>query len=195
MKYYTRSCPKGFSRRKGYTRKNTGKHVKSTCVRSTKTSTPNYKMKFNRSRKICPPGQISRSAYVRKISTKTAREGYLKQTRSGKTIKIYPKTRSIYVKASCVKDVGLAGKGKQVIGPLRKGELAKYGYSYKLSESERRMALQKAVQEYGPLSTYRKLNAVAKLSSRTNPLAASSFSSDRNWIRNTYGVDGHVRAF
>jgi hypothetical protein len=138
---------------------------------------------------------IARAAYVRRISSSIAKQGYLKHTKSGKTIKVFPKTRSIYVKASCTKDLGKPGKGKNVIGPLRKGELSKYGYSYKLPESERRESLQKAVQVYGPLSTYRKLNAVAKLSTRTNPAASLAFSRDRNWIRNTYGANGQLKAF
>ena len=197
MKHHTRKCPRGYLLRKGYTRKNTGKYVHSTCARSTsKKAKLNHKKHTRRTtRKHCPPGMIARAAYVRRISSSIAKQGYLKHTKSGKTIKVFPKTRSIYVKASCTKDLGKPGKGKNVIGPLRKGELSKYGYSYKLPESERRESLQKAVQVYGPLSTYRKLNAVAKLSTRTNPAASLAFSRDRNWIRNTYGANGQLKAF
>jgi hypothetical protein len=163
--------------------------VRSTCVKGTYAKS-RFTLKKKGTRKSCPPGMIPRASYVRRISSSIAKQGYLKHTRSGKTIKVFPKTKSIYVKASCIKDLGKPGKGKNVIGPLKKGELSKYGYSYRLPESERRSSLQKAIQEYGPLSTYRKLNAVAKLSTRTNPSASLAFTLDRNWIRNTYGFNG-----
>jgi hypothetical protein len=205
QKNHRRKCPPGYVKRRAYTRK-TGTHVKSVCIKS--TSPYLQKPKNNRltmrrrlqalfgTRKACPPGQIPRAAYVRKISSTVAREGYTKRTQSGKHIRVYPKPKSIFVKSSCVEDVGKAGKGPQIFGPLRKGELSKYGYSYKLPETQRRSALQSAVQEYGALSTYRKLNAVAKLSSTANPKASSAFASDRNWIRKTYAnASGTIRAF
>lgn len=200
-----RKCPPGYVKRRAYTRK-TGTRVKSVCIKS--TSPYRMKPKNNRvtmrrrlqavmgTRKACPPGQIPRAAYVRKISSTVARHGYTKRTKSGKRIRVYPESKSIFVKSSCVEDTGKAGKGAQIIGPLRKGELSKYGYSYKLPEAQRRAALQSAVQEFGPLSTYRKLNAVAKLSALTNPNASSAFAADRNWIRKTYAnASGVVRAF
>lgn len=205
LKKKTHRCPKGFILRKGYTRKNTGKHVKSTCVRSTSPYSTKAKntrkiqaMRLGRllgSRKRCPPGMIARSAYVRKFSPSVSKEGFMKHTKSGKTIKVYPKARSTFVKSACVKDLGKPGKGQAVIGPLRKGELSKYGYGYKLPEADRRFALQQAIKEYGPLSTYRKLNAVAKLSVRSNPKASVSFAADRNWIRQTYATNGELKAF
>jgi hypothetical protein len=198
-------CPSGYIKRHSYTRKN-GVHVKSVCVRSTSPyeSKPTNSRKTMRSRllsllgtrKKCPPGQIPRSAYVRRFSTTIAKKGYTKRSKLGKLVKVFPSLKSTFVKASCVEDKGKVGKGAQVFGPLRKGELSKYGYSYKLPEPERRMALQKAIQEFGALSTYRKLNAVSKLTSITNPKASSSFAADRDWIRKTYANDsGVMRAF
>lgn len=149
-------------------------------------------------RKRCPPGQIARAAYVRRISNAVAARGYTKKTPSGGRTTVYPKSKSIFVPASCVKDLGKVGKlpaGAPTIGPLRKGELKQYGYSYKLPEVNRRSALTKAVQAYGPLGTYRKLNAVAKLTLRTSPAASATFANDRNWVRNTYGVKGELKAF
>lgn len=202
---HRRKCPPGYVKRRAYTRKN-GAHVRSVCIRS--TSPYLQKPKNNRAtmrrrlqavmgtRKNCPPGQIPRAAYVRKISSTVARRGYTKRTKSGKRIRVYPQSKSVFVKSACVEDTGKAGKGAQIIGPLRKGELSKYGYSYKLPEAQRRSALQAAVQEFGPLSTYRKLNAVAKLSALTNPNASSAFAADRNWIRKTYSdASGVLRAF
>jgi hypothetical protein len=197
----TRKCPRGYIRRRGYTRKNTGTYVKSACIRSTSGHLSNPYKTMRRhlgTRKSCPPGQISRKAYVRRISSQVARQGYLKRTRSGKTIRVRPHVKSTFVPASCVKDTGKKGKlavGVKGIGPLRKGELSKHGYSYKAPEATRKDALRKAIGEFGPLSTYRKLNAVSKLTERTNPKASKIFKEDRNWIQRSYAEAGVVRAF
>jgi hypothetical protein len=191
----TRKCPSGYIRRRGYTRKNTGKYVKSVCIRSTsghsRKPTNFSKTMYRRlgTRKSCPSGQISRKAYVRRMSSQVAKQGYVKRTRSGKTIRIHPRIKSTFVPASCVKDTGKKGKlpeGAPRIGPLRKGELTKYGYSYKAPEATRKNSIRKAIGEFGPLSTFRKLDAVAKLTERTNPKAAKIFKEDRNWIGTQY---------
>ena len=149
-------------------------------------------------RKRCPPGQIARDAYVRKVSHNIAARGYTRRTKSGQVITIHPSEKSVFVPATCVKDVGKPGKlpeGAPTIGPLRKGELKKHGYMYSLPEEGRRDALRRAISEFGPLSTYRKLNAAAKLTVRENPTASKTFSSDRNWIHRTYSKNGILRAF
>jgi len=169
-------CPDGMVRRRGYTRKN-GVYVKSTCVPHTRQT-------------VCPSGKILRAAYTRRISSRIRSEGYNRTTKSGKKIHVVPKAVSKHVAASCVKDVKAT---RRLIGPLRKGELRKHGYSYKLPEHMRRMALKRAVSEFGAMSTYRKLNAVAKLTGSSVPKASSAFSSDRNWIRNVYGKNGHLK--
>jgi hypothetical protein len=61
--------------------------------------------------------------------------------------------------------------------------LAKYGYSFRASESQRHAALKKAVSEYTALGVYRKLDAIAKLTLRTVPNAAKVFAADRDWVR------------
>jgi hypothetical protein len=104
------------------------------------------------------------------------------------------------VRSGCIRNRGRPGKGplglfgggktmKQVygIGPLRKGELKKHGYSTFNKTSKRRTALRKAVKEFGALGVYRKLNAVTKLGIRTMPKASSTLKRNRNWIRKTYG--------
>ena len=207
-----RKCPPGYVKRAGYTRKNTGTHVKSSCIRSTSGHMNNFKAKTQTlkskmqarlarvlgTRKRCPPGQIARDAYVRKVSHNVAQRGYTKRTKFGKVITVYPKEKSVFVPASCVKNVGKVGKlpeGAPSIGPLRKGELKKHGYSYTLPEMQRYYALRKAVSEFGPLSTYRKLNAASKLTVSENPNASKTFAADRNWIRKTYSKNGVLRAF
>ena len=202
-------CPPGYKRRKGYTRKNTGTRIKTACIRSTsKYSKPAQNTRKRQAarlatvlgqKKECPPGQIARAAYVRRISSNVHRKGYKKTTVSGKTIKVYPKVKSVFVPATCVTDVGKPGKlpaDAPRIGPLRKGELSKHGYSYKLPEAQRHTSLQSAIQEFGPLDTSRKLNAVAKLTASSSPNASRVFAADRNWIRAIYGsANGTLQAF
>lgn len=76
------------------------------------------------------------------------------------------------------------------IGPLRKGELTKYGYIHvtKLPVADRRAALRRAVHEYGSLTTWRKLNAVAVYTRYAAPESSAVFKQDMDWIRKTYGL-------
>jgi hypothetical protein len=130
---------------------------------------------------------VKRKGYTRKYSTAVAEHGFLVKKKSGATYRIQPKSKETYVEAACVKDLGLPGKGPGLIGPLRKGELKKYGYSYKNSNAQRRAALKQAVQAYGKLGVYRKLNAVAKLTERTIPNASAVFTKNRNWVHSLFG--------
>ena len=118
----------------------------------------------------CPNGYIVRKSYVRILS------------KTGKRV---------YVSASCIPDVGNPGKRIQPgIGPLRKGELAKFGYTEvkNLTEKERRKALEKAVKQFGSLSVWRKLNAIYVYTKNTNPIVSDIYNEDRIWIKNTYGL-------
>jgi len=72
------------------------------------------------------------------------------------------------------------------MGKLRKGDLIKYGYQYRLSDRMRHAALKKAIAAYGALSVYRKLDAVTKLSAHTVPDASLIFKKDRNWVYDIY---------
>ncbi len=76
------------------------------------------------------------------------------------------------------------------IGPLRKGELTKYGYKNvaELSVADRHKALEKAIDEYGSLGVWRKLNAVAVYTKRTLPKLSKIFKEDMNWIRAKFGI-------
>ena len=156
-------CPSGYVQRKGYTRKNTGKHIKAICIRST---SPYSSKPARRSRKACPSGKSPRAGYTRQVT---------KANGSRQTIR---------VKSACVK--GSASTVKQTIGPLRKGELQRFGYSYKLPESIRQSSLRAAIKQLGALDVYRKLDAVAKLSATANPQSSRVFAMDRDWIRSNY---------
>lgn len=167
VKLKNNKCPRGYVKRKGYTRKNTGKHVVARCIRSTSpyTSPPEKKKK---SRKACPSGKIPRASYTRHVVNKSGL------------------TKSVRVKSTCVK--GSLSKLPSSIGPLRKGELKKFGYSYKHPETVRHHSLQYAIKELGALNVYRKLDAVAKLSATKNKQAHMVFSADRDWIRSHYSL-------
>jgi len=198
-----RGCPSGFHKRSEYTTAS-GKYVPPRCVKSTspyEQSSKEFKratLKKMKSRLEgvkdgeirCPKGYIPRASYARRYTTTVRQQGYTVKKASGTTYKVYPKNETLYVPAACVKDLGKPGKGVpegKGIGPMRKGEMTKYGYSSKKSEEERHEAIMKAVEALGPLGTYRKLDAVAKLSVRIAPDASRIFAADRVWGEKKFG--------
>ena len=204
-------CPSGYRKRSEYTAAS-GKYVPPRCVRSTspyEQSSKEFKRSTLKKMKArlaqvadkkgeeisCPKGYIARASYARRYTTSVRQKGYTVKKASGTTYKVYPKNETLYVPAACVKDLGKPGKGvpdKQAIGPLRKGEMTKFGYSSKLGEEARHEALKKAVAALGVLSTYRKLDAVAKLSMRVAPDSSRIFAADRDWVEQKFGP---LRAF
>lgn len=203
-----KGCPAGFIPRKSYTSK-LGHRVSRRCIRSTSglsTTRKQFQERVARratarlhaahkpatSRKLrCPPGHIQRKGYVRKFGTSIQQKGYTVRRKSGKVYRIYPEVESVYVKPGCVKDKGLPGKlapGQKGFGPLKRGDLKKYGYVYKKSREARHDAIKNAIKEYGPLGVYRRLDAVAKLSKRSVPEASRIFSSDRDWVKSHYAL-------
>ena len=135
--------------------------------------------------KNCPSGQILRAPYTRKFSNSTKVSGY-NVKRGNKTYRIYPKVNSVLVKASCIENRGLPGKGPKKIGPLKKGELTRYGYNVHISEEKRHVALKKAILVYGALNVLRKLTAVANLTERTAKEAHRIFRKDLEWVKKEY---------
>ena len=137
------------------------------------------------SRKDCPPGQVLRKAYTRHYSTAVRARGFTVKKTSGKTYRVLPTGKNMHIGATCVKDTAppkIGPKSTKRFGPLKKGELAKYGYSFRASESQRHAALKKAIDEYTALGVYRKLDAVAKLTARAVPAASKVFAADREWV-------------
>lgn len=183
------TCPIGYHPRKGYTVKKTGTRVSESCVRATTFGPPHSNFvqttrrrmtrrlqgipRTRRGIKSCPRGKIVRSPYVR-----------------------MRKNKRIFVPASCIPNVGNPGKGfvsptgKGGIGPLRKGDLAKFGYKTvtSMNENSRHQALRAAVQEYGSLTVWRKLNAIYVYTRHTSPASSAIFLADRDWVRNTFGI-------
>lgn len=206
----TRGCPSGYHKRMTY-KTASGRVVPPRCVRATTVyaeSSKNFKRGVTQKaarrlkaagltnktinvRKACPPGKILRKAYVRRFRTNIRERGYTVK-RGSQLYRAYPKKSTTVVQAACVKDVGLPGKGPQEIGPMRKGELLKHGYSYRKNDISRHEALRKAVKEFGPLGVYRKLDAVAKLSVRAAPKASVIFKKDRDWVKKRLGP---IKAF
>lgn len=135
-------------------------------------------------RRNCPPGQILKKGYVRKYSTAVKARGFTVRKRTGSTYRVKPGDKNTYVEARCIKNTGLPGKGSAAkgIGPLRKGELAKHGYSFRETREKRRLALHRAIIEYTPTGVFRKLDAIAKLTMRTIPAASKVYAADRNWV-------------
>jgi len=138
-------------------------------------------------RKACPPGMIERKGYVRKYTSAIRKKGFTVKRLNGTSYTVYPKNKSMRVNSSCIKNTGKPGRGlPKSIGPLRKGELSKYGYSFRINMSDRHTALRRAVDEYGALGVFRKLDAVAKLTKHTVPEASSVYKMDREWIQSKY---------
>jgi Family of unknown function (DUF5771) len=113
------------------------------------------------------------------------RKGYTRRMRSGKLVR---------VQTACIKDRGLPGKGYKGdgpgIGPLREGDLSQFGYSgvADLSAAQRHAALKKAVAQYGSLSVFRKLNAVAVYTKYTSPTVSRIFKADMAWVKREFGL-------
>lgn len=149
---------------------------------------------YRKTKKRCPKGMILRNGYTRRFRESVKKLGYTTQ-RKGKTIVAYPRANSTYVPPGCIKNRGLPGKGPRNgkgIGELRKDDLIQYGYQYRLDKEDRHKALQRAIQRYGALSVFHKLDAVAKYSVRVAPDASKTFALDRDWVRKTYRIKKNV---
>jgi hypothetical protein len=102
--------------------------------------------------------------------------------------------KHVLVPAACIKDVGAPGKGllsgKPGIGPLKKGELARFGYSgvASMSVDARHAALRKAVEKYGSLTVWRKLNALSIYTRRSSPETSRAAEQDMDWVRSVWGI-------
>jgi hypothetical protein len=88
--------------------------------------------------------------------------------------------------------VPVGKKIPQVRIPIEKGKLSKFGYSISKSDRARHTALNKAVDRYGALSVWRKLNAQVILRKSRQPKAREVFEEDADWVREQFKVDGFV---
>lgn len=143
----------------------------------------------------CPEGFIKRASYYRTSANKTNSKSKKKKDSQNTT---RPNTRKrTYVHEACIKSRGLPGKtslqygrdGKPAgIGPLKKGELGKYGYHHldELSKTERKQSLRQAVAEMGAPRVVRKLGAIRTYLKNTSPKVSAKFYEDQKWVRKTF---------
>jgi len=122
----------------------------------------------------CGGGKITRKAYRRRAFTR----------------KTGVHVRGSRVTARRITDRGAPGKWASLhgpgIGPLKEGKLMRVGYSAEKGKTARHRALRKAVRSYGPLSTFRKLQAVSTYTKRTSTGKSKTYKADRNWVRRTF---------
>lgn len=86
------------------------------------------------------------------------------------------------------KRISTTSRPKNIIGPLKKGTLSKYGYhdvAHK-NKGTRHTALAQAVNDLGWLAVFRKLNAIWVLNRRKNYSLSQIFLRDRDWVRRTH---------
>lgn len=69
-----------------------------------------------------------------------------------------------------------------IIPVKRRGDLTSLGYSSKKTVSQRIKALTKAVELYGKLTVFHKLDAVSKLQKRRNPKVSDIFYKNSRWV-------------
>lgn len=182
LNYISGRCPSGYHKRTGYTVKKTGTYVPPRCIRSTKAD-----VKSKVVTRKCGPGEVRRAAYVRHFTSGIKKKGFTVKRKTGRTYRVYPKRNYAYVQSGCIKKKMETTTRKITSSGLRKGELRKHGYVYRLPSEQRHAALEKAVKEFTALGVYHKLDAVAKLSVRTAPEASAVFKADREWIKQKYG--------
>jgi len=94
------------------------------------------------------------------------------------------KAGTTVVRPTPIPDVGAAGKGPKLIGPLKGGMLTRYGYHPVESMAARHRALMKAMRNgrERPLAIARRLQAISTLTKRTLPTASRIYKMDRDWV-------------
>jgi hypothetical protein len=127
---------------------------------------------------------IERIGYTRRAHSRTAysRKHHIPVRRA--TVK-----RS-KVPTKRITDQGAPGKWLDKNGPgieiNHPGALSSVGYSVVSKPTRRHSALRKAVNKFGPLSTFRKLQAVGTFTKRTSKGRSKKFMADRNWVKKKY---------
>jgi hypothetical protein len=99
-----------------------------------------------------------------------------------------PGGNNVQVPTASIFDLSAIGRWMSgpEIGPLKKGQLSRYGYKSSAPRTVRRNALRKAVQMYGATSTFRKVNALETYSKNTAPSRSKTYRADRNWVKKTF---------
>ena len=126
---------------------------------------------------------IMRSGY-----TQNRKRKVITVHRDGKTIRYVRSAGKTYVKPSPIKDVGAAGKGPKLIGPLKHGMLTKFHYHPVEGTEFRRKALSRAIKKGGenPLAVMRRLIAVSTFTKKTLPRASKIYRQDFEFVRRKF---------
>jgi hypothetical protein len=154
----------------------------------------------------CPEGYVYRKAYTRRFHTKTRVKGFSVQRKDGTRYKIYPKQKTATVKASCIREKSTERRGHKRSSrspglsmnssecqKLRRGELFKYNYQYRLPVTARRLALKKAIIDQGPIRVFKKLSLASKCAKGVKPSAANVFAEDASYVEDNYAIGTFVR--
>ena len=122
------------------------------------------------------------------MASATCKKGFhprKRYTRKAYTRKTKARVAAVAVKpTTCVR--GYTGPGKG-IGTLKKGALSRYGYGTSNTARSRHIALNAAAKHDGPLTVYRRLNALAVYTKRTSPTTSKVALSDRAYIGEAFG--------
>ena len=129
---------------------------------------------------------IERLGYTRRAHSRTAysRKHHVPVRRAS--------VKRSHIPTSRITDQGAPGKWADKHGPgiqiTHPGALSSVGYSVVAKPTRRHASLRKAVNKFGPLSTFRKLQAVGTFTRRTSKGRSKKFIADRNWVKKKYMV-------
>ena len=122
----------------------------------------------------CPPGTRFRKGHTRKYRGLS----YTAQVQHTTTKRKQQKNNA-FIPGACVrpKQTRKANNG------LKKGELLKYGYSFRLPDKQRHSALKKAIKTLGARYVYSVLGQGAKLAKNVHSDAHTIFILDMEFIK------------
>ena len=129
--------------------------------------------------------KIERLGYTRRAHSRRA------YSRKGHSTVRRATVRKSRTSTGRITDRGARGKWQEVnkskgIEISHPGSLSGLGYSAVDKPSVRHSTLRRAVHKFGPLSTFRKLKAVATFTKRTSKGRSRKFNADSKWIKKKY---------
>lgn len=189
------SPPPGYIYRRGYTRTtNSGSgrqtYVPGSFIKSTRAPGRRNQKRQVWASRVMAKKQAEHEEARNKFGTpqcgpnQTIREGY-RNSRTGTLTPPQCIQRRGSSRSSSSSSMLDSSQKKNVIGPLEKGTLGKFGYTRvtSMSPKMRHRALHKAVKQYGYLPVFRKVNAVAVLTKNTAPETSNVMNQDKEWLR------------
>jgi hypothetical protein len=125
--------------------------------------------------------------------------------RDGKVITAHARKEEWTVRPATYErvDIGAPGRGPRKI-PISDGQLRRFGYTLDKPEGERRAALRRAVEEYGPEKVWHRLQALINLREeagipgpKPRPEEKENWEklrADRDWVKEAFNPDLTPRA-